>query len=160
MQILVVCAVPKPRSFVIYWLPVLAWMVMIFGVSSDAQSFPHSSRIIAPFLHWLLPNLSPETVRAVVIGARKCAHLTEYAILALLAWRAFRKPVWRAVQSWSWRPAAEALWVAMFYASTDEFHQTFIPTREGCVRDVLIDTTGAAVGLFLLWRIGRWFRRW
>ena len=39
--------------------------------------------------------------------------------------------------------ALAALWVAVLYAATDEFHQTFVPTREGCLRDVFIDSTGA-----------------
>lgn len=133
---------------------------MIFGASGDGQSFKRSSRIIEPFLHWLLPNLSPEAVNAVVVGARKCAHLTEFAIMALLVWRARRKPAWRDSRPWCWREAGEALWVTVFYATTDEFHQTFIPTREGCLRDVAIDSSGAIIGLFLLWRLGRWFKRW
>jgi VanZ family protein len=56
--------------------------------------------------------------------------------------------------------AAEALWVAVFYAATDEFHQTFVPSREGCVRDVMIDSTGAIVGLLALWWFGRWRKFW
>ena len=150
----------KARVFVIYWLPVIIWMVMIFGFSGDGQSFPRSSRIIGPFLKWLLPNLSPESVKAVVVAVRKCAHLTEYAVLAFLVWRARRKPAWRDVRPWRWAEAGEALWVTVFYATTDEFHQTFIPSREGCLRDVLIDSSGAVIGLFLLWLAGRWLKRW
>ena len=135
-------------------------MVLIFSASGDSQSFPRSSRIIAPFLHWLLPNLSDASIKTVVVAARKCAHLTEYAILAFLVWRAARKPLWRDSRPWRWREALAALWVTMFYATTDEFHQTFIPSREGCVRDVLIDSSGAVIGLILLWLVGRWFKRW
>ena len=54
----------------------------------------------------------------------------------------------------------DALLGAMFYATTDEFHQTFVPSREGCVRDVIIDSTGAAMGLFALWLLGRWRKYW
>ncbi len=150
----------KPRLFAVYWLPVIIWMVLIFSASGDSQSFGKSSRIIGPFLKWLLPNLSDEAVRTAVTAVRKCAHLTEYAVLAFLVWRARRKPVWRHLQPWSRREAFEALWAAMLYATTDEFHQTFIPSREGCVRDVLIDSSGAVIGLVLLWLAGRWFKRW
>ncbi|MDB6121150.1 MAG: VanZ family protein, partial [Pedosphaera sp.] len=37
---------------------------------------------------------------------------------------------------------------------------TFIPSREGCLRDVLIDSSGAVVGLLLLWAFGRWRKFW
>jgi VanZ family protein len=135
-------------------------MSLIFTASGDSGSFKRSSRIIAPLLHWLFPNVSPETEDLVVLLARKCAHLTEYAIFAFLAWRACRKPRWRDPRPWLWSQAGVALWFAMFYATTDEFHQTFVPTREGCVRDVMIDSSGAAIGLIALWIFGRLFKRW
>jgi VanZ family protein len=152
--------VQKTRNFVLYWLPVILWMVMIFGFSSDSHSFQHSSRILEPLLRWLLPNLSPDTRDAIVLVARKGAHLSVYAVLALLVWRAWRKPMRRDPRPWSWRDAGVALLVAALYAASDEFHQTFVPTRDGCVRDVLIDTCGAAAGLFLLWLLGRWRKHW
>lgn len=150
----------KVRSFLIYWLPVIIWMCLIFTASGDSGSFKRSSRIIAPLLHWFFPNVSPETEDLVVTGVRKCAHLTEYAILAFLVWRAHRKPKWKDARPWSWADAGVALWVTVFYASTDEFHQTFVPTREGCVRDVMIDSSGAVAGMIALWLLGRIFKWW
>lgn len=135
-------------------------MFLIFGGSADAASGEHSSRLIGPLLHWLFPDLSPEGMEWGVLLARKCAHLTEYAVLALLIWRARRQPRSDDTRPWLWATAGEALWLAMFYAATDEFHQTFIPTREGCVRDVIIDTCGAIAGLLALWAIGRWRKWW
>lgn len=148
------------RSFTWHWLLVLVWMIAIFTGSSDRGSFQHSSRILEPLLHWLFPNMAPETFQAIVFAVRKCAHLTEYAILAFLVWCALRKPKWGDTRPWEWSQAGVALWVAALYASTDEFHQTFIPTREGCVRDVLIDTSGAIAGLLVLWALGRWRKFW
>jgi len=135
-------------------------MSTIFGASSDSGSFERSSRIIAPLVHWLFPNLSAEYVHAIVMFVRKCAHLTEFAIFALLVWNALRRPRWIVTRPWSWREAAEALWFAVLYAATDEFHQTFVPSREGCLRDVLIDSCGAVIGLLLLWALGRWRKFW
>jgi VanZ family protein len=152
--------VQKTRNFVWYWLPVVLWMILIFGFSSDSASVAHSSRILEPVLRFLFPWMSEEARFKIVFFARKCAHLTEYAVLALLVWRACRKPVRRDPRPWSWRLAGVVLLVAGFYASTDEFHQTFVPGREGCVRDVIIDTCGAAAGLFLLWLLGRWRKHW
>ena len=157
---LVPCAVPKFRAFIKYWLPVLVWMVIIFSASSDTMSFQHSSRILAPIIHWLFPQLSEEKISAIVFFIRKCAHLTEYAVLALLLWRALRKPVRRDPRPWRWVEARLALLFVAIYAATDEFHQLFVPHREASVGDVIIDTAGGVAGLVLLWTIGRLSRHW
>ncbi len=149
-------AVPKLRSFLKYWLPTLVWMMIIFSASGDTKSFQHSSRIIAPLLHWLLPHLSEHAVDAVVTALRKCAHLTEYAVLALLFWRALRKPVRHDARPWSWREPAIAVLLVALYAASDEYHQRFVPSRDASVRDVLIDTTGAIAGMILLWGLWKW----
>jgi VanZ family protein len=148
------------RSFVKYWLPLLVWMLVIFSASSDRMSFEHSSRIIGPFVHWLLPHLSYEAVRAFVMFARKCAHLTEYAVLALLIWRTLRKPPEPNASSWRWSHAGLALALAALYAASDEIHQAFVPSRQGSVWDVLLDTSGAALALLCLWAVGRLRKRW
>mgnify|MGYP000059507674 CR=1 FL=1 len=48
-----------------------------------------------------------------------------------------------------------ALGFAFCYASTDEFHQLFVPGRSGQVRDVLIDSCGAAIGVLIAWGLIR-----
>ena len=153
-------AVPKLRSFLKYWLPVLLWMVVIFSASSDSLSFQHSSRILAPIIHWLLPHLSEHAVSDIVFFIRKCAHLTEYAVLALLLWRALRKPVGNDRRPWRWTDAGFAILFVALYAASDEIHQLFVPNREGRLADVLIDTSGAMAGMFLLWTIGRLSKHW
>ena len=75
-----------------------------------------------------------------------CA-LTEYCVLALLLWRAFRRPRKTIrVPGTGVKPARVADGRA--YAATDEFHQIFVPTRTPAVHDVVIDTLGGAAGLF------------
>ena len=64
---------------------------------------------------------------------RKCAHLTEYAMLALLLWRAVRKPVKNDPRPWIWREARLALLLVVLYAASDEFHQLFVPSRDAAV---------------------------
>src|SRR6266568_5497847 len=86
------CAVLKLRLFIKYWLPVVVWFCLIFGASADRGSVQHSSRLIGPLVRWLFPHLPPETVNSVVYLVRKCAHVCEYAVLAWLFWRAFRRP--------------------------------------------------------------------
>ena len=76
---------------------------------------------------------------------RKAAHMTEYAILGLLSFAFYCGILKKEV-----RQFLAALLTAAVYAATDEFHQYFIPGRSAEVRDVCIDTLGAAIGLAIL----------
>jgi len=153
------CGVARTRFFIKYWLPVLFWMGLIFTASSDRFSFQRSSRVIAPLTRWLFPRLSEEQVHEVVVAVRKGAHVTEYAILSALVWRLIRQRT-PGPRPWRWAEAAWALVIALAYAAGDEFHQRFVPTREGSVRDVAIDGIGAGLALLLVWILGRWRKRW
>jgi VanZ family protein len=154
------CGVPKLRVFFRYWLIVLVWMVLIFSASGDQMSFQRSSRILGPLIHWLLPQLSNESVHAAVVSIRKCAHFGEFAVLALLLWRALRKPARNETRPWEWRTAAIALLLVVAYAASDEIHQLFVPSRQGSILDVMIDSSGALLALIFLWAFGRWRHRW
>ena len=147
-------------SFIKYWLPVVAWMGVIFSASGDRASFSHSSRIIGPIVRWLFPHLSDEAVHAIVVIARKCAHLAEYAVLALLLWRALRKVRGEEVRLWRWSDAGLVLALTALYAGSDEFHQVFVPSRQASIWDVLLDTVGGALALVFLWAVGRLRKRW
>jgi VanZ family protein len=133
---------------------------VIFSASGDKKSFQHSSRIIGPLLHWLFPHISDHATDTIVFFARKCAHLTEYAILALFFWRGLRKPVRNDPRPWSWMEAKNAVLLVALYAATDEFHQLFVPSRDAQVHDVVIDTIGGAVGIIALWLIGKLLGWW
>jgi VanZ family protein len=135
-------------------------MSLIFFGSSDSQSYTHSSRLIEPLLHWLFPHMTQAHIEAIHHVIRKCAHLTEYAVLAILLWRAVRKPTRRDPRPWSWREASIAVLIVFLYASTDEFHQIFVPTRTPMISDVFIDTSGAVAGMIVLWAMGRWRKWW
>lgn len=138
------------HSFVKYWAPVIAWMLLIFVASGDLMSAEHTSRFLLPFLHWIAPDISPTTLASIQLLVRKCAHLTEYAILAALLYRAFLRDQDRFL-----RAAALAFVVAAIYASLDEFHQSFISSRTGSPWDVIIDCAGAMIGLTICWRFRR-----
>jgi VanZ family protein len=152
--------VTKTRSFLKYWLVPLAWMSLIFLGSSDSKSYTHSSRLFEPLLHWLFPKMSQQYIEAIHHLFRKCAHLTEYAVLGLLLWRAIRKPARKDPRPWRWRQAGLAVLIVFLYACTDEIHQIFVPTRTPLFTDVLIDTSGAIVGLILLWALGQRLAWW
>ena len=98
-------------------------MTVIFSASGDKQSFHHSSRLIAPFLHWLFPNLSQHAIDTVVTFVRKCAHLTEYGVIGGLLYRALGRE-------------ALALATGIVYAATDELHQYFVRGRHASPVDV------------------------
>ena len=153
-------AVPAAGSFFRYWFPAILWMCLIFSGSGDVLSAHRTSRFIGPFLRWLKPDISDRSVARIQLMIRKGGHLSEYAVLGCLFWRAWRKPVRNDPRPWRWREAALALACATAYSATDEIHQTFIPSRQGQISDVLIDTLGAASGLTLLWLLGRWRKKW
>jgi VanZ family protein len=134
------------RQFLKYWLPVVAWMIFIFIGSTDLLSAVHTSRFIGPFLRWFAPDISEATVGSVQLVVRKCAHLTEYAILAALLYRAFRQN-----QSRVGRALVMSFLIAAVYAALDEFHQSFVASRTGSPRDVIIDCLGALAGLVIYW---------
>jgi VanZ family protein len=71
---------------------------------------------------------------------RKGAHMTEYAILGLLLLRALGREL-------------PALAIGILYAITDEIHQHFVRGRHASPVDVLIDTVGLAIGIFLVRRL-------
>jgi VanZ family protein len=147
------------RTLFKYWLPLLVWMAVIFAASSDAKSFEHSFRLLAPLLHRLFPHMAENTVNLLVFLARKCAHFIEYAVFALLVWRALRRPVKNDPRPWSWQQFRLTLLLVVLYAASDEFHQIFVPTRTAAIHDVIIDTMGGTTGLLARWLVGRWQKR-
>jgi len=133
------------KNFLKHWLPVLIWLGVIFLGSTDMLSAEHTSRFLVPFLRWIDPQISFATLNAIQFGIRKLGHLTEYAILAMLLWRALRSGTrWQIKVSILFLVAALA---SAIFAASDEFHQSFVPSRTASPTDVMIDICGALVGL-------------
>jgi VanZ family protein len=133
------------------YLPLLLWMGFISLASTGSLSATNTSRIVRPLLLWLDPDITEESLLYAHFLVRKAAHLFEYAVLALLAARAFLTSTRSALRVY-WYAVAFAL-VALV-ASLDEYHQSFVETRTGTPYDSLIDMTGGALALALvgLWR--------
>jgi len=100
---------------------------------------------------------------------RKFCHLTEYAVFALLLWRAIRRANGknprllvapeRSAGGWNWAEAGLAISMVFLYGASDEIHQAFVPNRTAQISDVLIDTAGGAAGLLALWIVFNWRKR-
>src|SRR5437667_10111228 len=88
-------------------------------------------------------------------SARLAVAIRTAPMLAVLLWRARRKPFKNDPRPWSWREATLVVFYSGLYAATDEFHQWFIPSRGASVWDTFLDMLAAAAGLLLLWRLGR-----
>jgi VanZ family protein len=109
--------VPTSRSLT-HWLPVVLWAAVIFALSS-------------------VPSLSSGLGTWDVV-LRKGAHITEYALLALLLARALEREV-------------PAFALGVLYAVSDEVHQSFVRGRHAAPLDVAIDSVGLLIGL-IAWR--------
>ena len=135
----------KPSRFVRYWMPAVIWMALIFLGSTDVLSAEHTSRFLVPFLRWLNPEITGATLAFVQTLIRKLGHVTEYAILATLLWRALRGGTTLKPRVWV---LFAVVWTACaMFAASDEFHQSFVPSRTSSFQDVIIDICGALIGL-------------
>jgi len=112
-----------------YWLPALCCMALIYFLSS-------------------LSGSSLSNFGSLDVFIKKGAHITEYAILYFFLFRAFQ-----ALMVTRKALIVSAV-IAVFYAISDEYHQTFVPLREGTARDVIIDS----IGIFLMYLILRRYR--
>ena len=82
---------------------------------------------------------------------KKGGHALGYGLLALCYLRGLKGD--SKVMNLRWTYAAWTL--AALYSASDEFHQSFVPGRYPSVTDVLIDSLGAAVALFLAYSFYR-----
>jgi VanZ family protein len=139
------------------WVPALIWLGFIVIESTSAFSSENTSKVLYPLLHFLL-GLDPVRFLTWHFVLRKTGHVIGYAVLSLLLFRAWRATIpLRKDPRWSVSWARIALSMTALVASLDEWHQTFLPSRTGTIRDVVLDSAaalGAQVLLFL------WLREW
>ena len=114
-------------KFLKFWFPVLAYSGIIFYVSS-------------------LQGFTPS-----VDFTDKYAHAIEYGLFGFLSARAFSGTTGFSKSHIWWL----AVGLTLFYGLSDEFHQSFVPTRNSEWADVAADFIGGMIGslLFLLWRL-------
>ncbi|MBQ5911462.1 MAG: VanZ family protein [Clostridia bacterium] len=133
------------------WSAVLAVMVVIFLHS--AQNGEQSSKTSGSFLEIILSGLykgfssAGEAEKLEIINSfqflvRKLAHFTVYLVLGFLCFLAMH-----TYEILLKLKCMAALSISLLYAISDEIHQLFVPERAGQIRDVLIDFSGALVGV-------------
>ena len=135
------------------------WMLLIFGMSgADGESSSGMSGAVCEFIadtviedfdEYSLPR-QQEIISGMQFYVRKAAHMTEYAVLAILL------PATLTLYGVS---GGTLIWLgpllSVLYACTDEFHQTFVPDRSGSPVDVLIDSAGILAGSLLYQAVRR-----
>jgi VanZ family protein len=118
------------------WLAVILWMGLIFFVSA-------------------IPSIGTPLEPVYDFTFKKLAHATEYGILTALVFNAVRIHI-----RYKGRALRTAVLIAILYAVSDEWHQTFVPGREGTLRDVAIDAVSAVgVSIWLRSRSKGFHRR-
>jgi VanZ family protein len=136
--------------FVVYWLPAILWMGVIFWMSTETFSSENTSPLLKMILVVLVPRIPSQAVEWIHLLIRKAAHVTEYFVLGLLVFRAFRGG---SASSWNLRWPFFAILLLALFAMFDEFHQSLVPAREASIGDVGIDTAGGFLAqLVILWR--------
>lgn len=117
-----------------YFIPMFIWMLFIFLMSqTNGNDSSSQSNFIVDIIIKII-NIDHDTLSLIV---RKCAHFTEYTILAFLIYYGLAK---NQVNNKS--ILLYTVLITFAYACSDEFHQLFINGRSGQFKDVLIDTSG------------------
>lgn len=146
------------------WVPPIIIASLIFGFSSQNadQSSGLSSKAATAIIRFAnnthIVNVNNQNeaqfIENLQYPIRKCAHMSEYMIFTFSVMLALY--VWDVRNKWLY---IVAFAVSVTFAGTDEFHQLFVPGRSGMVGDVLIDSIGSSIGIFIIWGIRRHKKR-
>jgi VanZ like family len=130
-----------------HWLLPACWLAVMWLFSTHYFTATRTEQWIIPILHWLFPGKSIIALKMMHYGIRKLGHVFNFIVLSLLLVRAIR----RGRAGWQFNWAASAWAMAACYAMLDELHQAFVPGRSPSARDVLLDSTAAALGQVIFW---------
>jgi VanZ family protein len=127
----------------------ILWLILIAIESSAMLSAQNTSRFLYPLLHFLF-GVDWAAFEVWHFYIRKSGHVVGYGILSILLFRAWRATL-PVMTNMKWTPGWSAIAIlgTAFVASLDEWHQYFIPSRTGTIRDVFLDTC-AGIGAQLL----------
>lgn len=135
----------KKLSKIHLLLPLL-WMAVIFMLSHQSASISSGqSGVFVEQLRHIAPSVDQQLLTFLV---RKGAHIFAYFVLGILTFNA----LWRVDLSklkFNY-PVGLSIIVCTLYAVSDEFHQLFVSGRSGEIRDIIIDSCAATVGVFII----------
>jgi VanZ family protein len=135
------------------WWPAAVWAGIICFESTDYLSSENTGSILYSVLTRIFGPINLYDFLIWHGYTRKAGHVVGYGILCLLLLRGWRATLDRS----SAILAALFAWLGtVTLASLDEWHQTFIPSRTGTIRDVILDS---AAGLVFLLVAQVWLRR-
>ena len=121
------------------------WLVLVLVLGSTYFAAQETGRFVLPCLKFVMPGTPSAQLQAIHMVLRKLAHVTEYAVLALLWFRALHPVAGRGLRT----PAWIALSICLVCAFVDEAHQSTLSARQGSTRDFLIDAFGATTMLVI-----------
>ena len=139
----------KVVVIVLSWLMVLSTMIIIYNFSSEpsVKSSQTSSKVVVQVLDVVMEEeeITPPVVNKFQIPFRKLAHFGIYMLLGFCMYSAYEK----SFKIKLWINVALSFVSCAFYAVGDEFHQKFTEGRANSIKDVLIDSSGAFIGILL-----------
>jgi VanZ family protein len=122
------------------------WLLLVLFLGGVYFGAHETGRHVLPILKVLLPGSPSSVLQGIHLVLRKIAHVAEYAVLALLWFKALHRFGGRTR-----RTPRTAAWIALSIclacAFADEAHQSALPSRQGSVRDFVIDAFGATAML-------------
>jgi len=131
------------------WAVVAVWILLVLWLGGADFGAVQTSGTLGHVIRFFYPDIPWAEFLRIHHAARKAAHVVEYAVLALLAFRA----MWLSFHTMLGRIAGLALLLVIVVATADETRQALIGSRTGSAGDVLLDATGAlaALGIALLY---------
>lgn len=147
---------PDQKHILKLWIAAGLWMVVIAIESTTYLSSEYTSRFLYPILHFLF-GIDWAVFLVWHHYIRKSGHFVGYFVLSLLLFRAWKYTL-QLPSLWALRWAGIAWLMSAFVASLDEWHQSYLASRTGLFRDVILDSTGALVAqaaIFLFLRSKR-----
>ena len=137
------------------------WLAVIVLESTNLGSAEHTGRILYPIFHFLF-GMDLARFAAWHNVLRKTGHFIGYFTLSVLLFRSWRATFPRLSTRWCLQWAAVALLSASLVSMLDEWHQSFLNSRTGALRDVVLDS-GAAftaqIAVFVILQMGSLKRR-
>jgi VanZ family protein len=128
------------------WWPAAVWMILIAIESTDYFSAQNTGGMLYALATRLFGPIDLTKFLVFHHYLRKSGHVLGYGILCLLLLRGLRTS-FHQFGMWVWRTALYAWMATACIASMDEWHQSFIPSRMGSPRDVLLDSTAGLIFL-------------